>query len=124
LYLNMGDFKFRDITAAAGVDGGRGFKTGVTMIDINNDGWLDIYICKSMIKDPQYRRNMLYINNGNLTFTERAAEYGIDDASYSTQAYFFDMDADDDLDLYLVNHPAKMSEANNINLRYNEGGEL
>ncbi len=124
LYLNEGNFKFRDITEAAGVDGGQGFKTGVTMVDVNGDGWLDIYVCKSMIKDPQYRKNVLYINNHNLTFTERAAEYGIDDASYSTQGYFFDMDGDGDLDLYLVNHPAKISEANNINVQYNAEGKL
>jgi hypothetical protein len=124
LYLNEGNFKFRDITAAAGVDGGQGFKSGVSMVDINNDGWLDIYVCKSMIKDPQYRRNALYINNGNLTFTERGAEYGVDDPSYTSQGYFFDMDLDGDLDLYVVNHPAKITEANNINLVYNSEGEL
>ncbi|HLF63461.1 MAG TPA: VCBS repeat-containing protein, partial [Saprospiraceae bacterium] len=124
LYLNLGDFKFRDITATAGVDGGQGFKTGVTMVDINDDGLPDIYVCKSMIKDPQYRKNILYVNNGNLTFTERAAEYGIDDASYSSQGYFFDMDTDGDLDLYLVNHPSKITEANNINVRQMSDGQF
>lgn len=124
LYLNEGNFRFRDITTSAGVDGGLGFKTGVTMVDINGDGLLDIYVCKSMIKDPAYRKNVLYINNGNLTFTERAAEYGLDDASYSSQAYFFDMDGDGDLDLYLLNHPAKITEANNVSVMVNAQGEF
>jgi hypothetical protein len=124
LYLNEGNFKFRDITATAGVEGGYGFKTGVTMVDINGDGFLDIYLCKSMVNDPQYRKKMLYINNGDLTFTEQAAAYGLDDSSYSSQAYFFDMDTDGDLDLYLVNHPWNQSEANNLNVVYNDKGEL
>jgi len=124
LYLNEGNFKFRDITASAGVDGGYGFKTGVTMVDINGDGLLDIYLCKSMVNDPQYRKKMLYINNGDLTFSEQAAAYGLDDASYSSQAYFFDMDTDGDLDLYLVNHPWNQSEANNLNVVYNDKGQI
>jgi len=124
LYLNQGNFKFKDITATAGVEGGYGFKTGVTMVDINGDGWLDIYLCKSMVNDPQYRKKMLYINNGDLTFTEKAADYGLDDASYSSQAYFFDMDTDGDLDLYLVNHPWNLSEANNLNVVYNAKGDV
>lgn len=124
LYLNEGNFKFKDITATAGVEGGYGFKTGVTMVDINGDGLLDIYLCKSMVNDPQYRKKMLYINNGDLTFTESAAAYGLDDASYSSQAYFFDMDGDGDLDLYLVNHPWNLSEANNLNVVYTAKGEM
>ncbi len=124
LYLNEGNFKFRDITNSAGVDGGLGFKTGVTMIDINNDGYLDIYISKSMFAEPQYRKKVLYVNNGDLTFTERAAEYGLDNTSYTSQAYFFDMDADGDVDLYLLNHPAKISEGNNINVAYNAENKL
>ena len=124
LYLNEGNFKFRDITSSAGVGGGLGFRTGVTMADVNNDGYLDIYICKSALADPKYRKNILYINNRNLTFTEAAAVFGIDDASYSTQGYFFDMDADGDLDLYLLNHPFNFNESNNLNVAYNAKGEL
>jgi hypothetical protein len=124
LYLNRGNFRFEDITASAGVDGGMGYKTGVTMADVNNDGLLDIYICKSMLSDPQYRKNVLYINNGNLSFSEKAAEYGIDDPSYSTQGYFFDMDDDGDLDLYLLNHPYNFKESNNINVSLNAEGVL
>lgn len=122
LYLNMGDFKFKDITAQSNTDGGIGFKTGVTMVDINNDGYLDIYICKSSPMQPEYRRNLLYINNGDLTFTESAAEYGLDDPSFSTQAYFFDIDGDGDLDLYLLNHLLKSQESNVLNARINEEG--
>ncbi len=88
LYLNLGGFKFKDITETAKVNGGDGFKTGVTMADINNDGFLDIYVCKSAVSDPNYRHNLLYINNGDLTFIEQAKFYGLDDAGYSVQAYF------------------------------------
>ncbi len=124
LYLNQGDFKFVDITESAGVDGGSGFKTGVTMVDINNDGLLDIYVSKSAIPNADLRRNVLYINNGDLTFTERAAEYGLDDAGYSVQAYFFDMDGDGDLDVYVLNHPSDFRDTNSIKITQNEKGEL
>lgn len=124
LYLNKGNFQFEDITESAGVDGGRGFKTGVTMVDINNDGHLDIYVSKSTVPNADLRRNFLYINNGDLTFTERAAEYGLDDAGYSVQAYFFDMDGDGDLDVYVLNHPSDFRDTNTINITQNENGEL
>ena len=102
LYLNKGDWKFEDITDKAGVAASEGWKTGVTLADVNQDGWLDIYVCRSMRVEPQLRRNLLFINNKDLTFTEKAAEYGIADDSYSTQAAFFDYDNDGDLDMYLV----------------------
>jgi enediyne biosynthesis protein E4 len=124
LYLNLGDFKFKDITAESGTDGGAGFKTGVSMVDVNQDGWLDIYICKSAIADSNYRQNLLYINNGDLTFTDKTAEYGLGDKGYSTQAYFFDMDGDDDLDVYILNHPADMRESNNLNVEQDASGKL
>ncbi|MEO6542353.1 MAG: VCBS repeat-containing protein [Ferruginibacter sp.] len=114
LYLNQGNFKFRDITETAGVNGGEGIKTGVTMVDINNDGYLDIFICKSGYKDPNLRKKIFYINNKNNTFTDRAAEYGLDDASYSMQAYFFDYDKDGDKDVYFVNHPIDFSKTMTI----------
>lgn len=124
LYLNQGDFKFKDITESAGIIDSIGFNTGVTFVDINNDGFMDIYVCKSGIYEPKYRKNKLYINNGNLTFSEKAKEYGIDDASYSTQGYFYDMDLDGDLDLVLLNHPPEMHYANKIQLGYDKTGKL
>jgi hypothetical protein len=114
LYLNLGNFKFQDITESAGVNGGTGIKTGTTMVDINNDGYLDIMICKSGYKDPNLRKKILYINNKNNTFTNKAAEYGLDDASYSMQSYFFDYDNDGDKDVYFLNHPIDFSKSMTI----------
>ena len=105
LFLNKGEMQFEDISSVARVTGGQGWATGATMIDINNDGLLDIYVCKSGELDPEMRRNKLYVNNGDLSFTERAKEFGLDDSANSTQAYFFDYDKDGDLDMYLLNHP-------------------
>ncbi len=107
LYLNKGDFVFEDITRSAGVGGRKGWKTGVTVADVNGDGWLDIYVCYSGDVEHKHRKNQLFINNGNLTFTDRAAEYGIDDPGHSTHAAFFDFDQDGDLDLYVLNHNVK-----------------
>ena len=89
LYLNQGNLKFTDITKSAGVACTDGWKTGVTMADVNGDGWLDIYVCYSGKGDPNKRRNKLFINNKNLTFTDRAKEYGLDDPGYATHASFF-----------------------------------
>ncbi|MCC5928004.1 MAG: VCBS repeat-containing protein [Cyclobacteriaceae bacterium] len=108
LYLNEGNFRFRDITEIAGVGGKAGWTTGVTMVDVNGDGFLDIYVCYSGKGEPDERRNLLYINNGDLTFSERAADYGLDDPAHSTQALFFDFDLDGDLDMYLLNHNVKV----------------
>ncbi|HEX8041831.1 MAG TPA: VCBS repeat-containing protein, partial [Chryseosolibacter sp.] len=104
LYLNKGDFRFEDITQEAGVEVKEGWKTGVTMADVNQDGLLDIYVCRSAMADSALRKNLLFINNGNLTFRERAGEYGVDDNSYSTQAAFFDYDKDGDPDVFVLNH--------------------
>ncbi|HYI76434.1 MAG TPA: VCBS repeat-containing protein [Chryseolinea sp.] len=104
LYLNQGNFKFGDITKSAGVACTDGWKTGVTMADVNGDGWLDIYVCYSGKGEPNKRRNKLFINNGNLTFTEKAKDFGLDEAGYSTHASFFDFDRDGDLDMYQLNH--------------------
>ncbi|MEM6800073.1 MAG: VCBS repeat-containing protein, partial [Bacteroidota bacterium] len=114
LFLNKGNLTFEDISQTAGVGGEFGITTGVSFIDINNDGYLDIYICKSGVQSERYRTNELYINNGNLTFTEQAAAYGLADASFSNQAYFFDIDKDNDLDMYLVNHPVDWPNINKI----------
>jgi enediyne biosynthesis protein E4 len=103
LYLNKGNFQFEDITTKAGVSAD-GWKTGVTMVDINQDGWLDIYVCRSAMGDSVLRKNLLFVNNGDQTFTENAELYGIADNSYSTHAAFFDYDRDGDLDLFVLNH--------------------
>ncbi|HYF30766.1 MAG TPA: VCBS repeat-containing protein [Chitinophagaceae bacterium] len=107
LYLNLGNCKFRDITKQAGITGHKGWKTGVAMADVNGDGRLDIYVCYSGKGEANSRRNQLFINKGNLKFTEQAKQYGLDDDACSTQAIFFDYDIDGDLDMYLLNHNIK-----------------
>ena len=105
LYLNQGGFKFKDISKTAFKKRDEGWSNGVTFVDINNDGHMDIYVSRSgLYQNPSDRENLLYINNGDLTFTERAVQYGLNDAGFSIQAYFFDFDQDNDLDMYLVNH--------------------
>lgn len=104
LYLNQGDFKFQDITDEAGVVTNQ-WMTGVSMIDVNNDGWLDIYVGSSgPSKKPSQKRNKLFINNKDNTFTESANMWGVDDAGNTSTAAFFDFDNDGDLDMYLGNH--------------------
>nr|WP_315209039.1 VCBS repeat-containing protein [uncultured Flavobacterium sp.] len=114
LYLNKGDFKFEDNTKSAGVDGHKGWKTGVSVADVNGDGWLDLYVSYSGDTEPEKRRNQLFINNGpsssanaEITFTDKAVEMGVADSGYSTQAAFFDYDRDGDLDLFVLNHNIK-----------------
>lgn len=102
LYLNTGDLKFKDITKSAGVEGREGWKTGVTMVDINGDNLLDIYVCYSGKDEPEKRRNQLFINKGNLKFEEKAKAWGLDDPTFSTLGAFFDYDLDGDLDLFIV----------------------
>lgn len=104
LYINKGNFIFEDVTDKAGV-GCRGvWSTGVSIADVNGDGWLDIYVCKSGDPDSPHRQNELFINNGDLTFTEKAEEYGLADKGLSNHAVFFDYDRDGDLDCYLLNN--------------------
>jgi hypothetical protein len=113
LYLNKGNFQFEDISKAAKVEGFRVWETGVTMVDINNDGWLDIYVCRSGLAPNTSYPNLLYINKGLskdadgreiVTFSEESILMGLYDDSHSTDAAFFDYDKDGDLDLYLLNH--------------------
>ena len=103
LYLNKGGLEFEDITNSAGMAGDDRWFTGVTMADVNNDGFLDIYCSVGGKFGP--KDNLLYINNGDLTFTESAKKYGINDIGNSVQATFFDYDLDGDLDLYVANYP-------------------
>ena len=124
LYKNKGDFKFEDITAKAKVEGSFGWTTGVTMVDINADRWLDIYVCKSGKGKAENRANLLYINNKNGTFTEMAASYGLDFPGYSTQASFFDYDRDGDLDLFLLNHNVTPINTNTPEVFKNEDNDL
>ncbi|MBX2894140.1 MAG: VCBS repeat-containing protein [Cyclobacteriaceae bacterium] len=107
LYLNQGNLQFKDITIEAGVASDGAWSTGVTMVDINADGFLDIYVCKSGPPVTSKRHNELFINNGDLTFTERSAEFGLDIIGLSVQAAFFDYDRDGDLDCYLLTNSFK-----------------
>lgn len=109
LYLNRGDFQFEDVTQTAGVVSHGAWSTGVSLVDINSDGWLDIYVCKSGLPEGENRHNELFINNGLdaqgiPAFTESAGVYGLADLGFSVHAVFFDYDKDDDLDMYLSNN--------------------
>ncbi|MFO7826731.1 MAG: VCBS repeat-containing protein [Cyclobacterium sp.] len=104
IYINKGDFTFENSTARSGIDTQGKWATGVSIIDINQDGLRDIYICFSGPYGSPQRANELYINQGDLTFTEMAESYGLADRGFSTQAAFFDFDRDGDLDLYLLNN--------------------
>lgn len=128
LYLNKGNFQFEDITINAGIDENVSWSTGVTMADVNNDGWLDIYICKNVQENEQKSGNHLYINNGDLTFTEKGREFGIADRGFSIQATFADFDKDGLLDCYIVNQPPSTGQRdgntynldNKRNLKYTD----
>lgn len=111
LYLNKGNFVFEDITNKAGVKGISNWKTGVTMADVNGDGLLDIYVCAVGDFKTLKGKNELYINNGNLTFTESGAAYGLAVTAFSTQATFFDYDKDGDLDMFLTCHSVHSVES-------------
>ncbi|MCP4975484.1 MAG: VCBS repeat-containing protein [Maribacter sp.] len=103
LYLNEGDLKFKDISEEAGINIGKKWSNGITFVDINNDGYMDIYVSQGGPNTRFNRKNLLFINNGNLTFSEKAEEYGLADLGISTQSAFFDMDNDGDLDCFVMN---------------------
>lgn len=104
LFLNKGDFTFEDITESAGVYGTKAWSTGVVLVDLNADGLLDIYVCNAGNIKGDDQKNELFINNGDLTFTEKAEEYNLADSGFTTHAAFFDYDKDGDLDVYMLNN--------------------
>ncbi len=117
LYLNKGNLEFEDVTEKSGINKQEGWHTGVTMVDLNADGWLDIFVCKSgKTNKPGELANLFYENNGNGTFTEKAALYGLASADHSIQSVFFDMDNDGDLDVFTANHPVGMSQTNSAQI--------
>ncbi|MBQ4913794.1 VCBS repeat-containing protein [Maribacter sp. MMG018] len=118
LYLNKGGLTFEDVTDVSGVGGTREWSTGVSMIDVNADGWLDIYVCNSGDVKGDNKQNEFFINNGDGTFTDKAMEMGLADAGYSTHAAFFDYDKDGDLDVYLLNNSYRA--IGSFNLQRNE----
>jgi hypothetical protein len=118
LYLNKGGFKFEDISVSSGAEGNRAWSTGVTMVDVNADGFLDIYVCNSGDVQGDNKQNELFINNGDLTFTESAEEYGLADPGFTTHASFFDYDHDGDLDVYILNN--SYQAIGSFDLRRNE----
>src|SRR5438477_5848218 len=118
LYLNKGNFHFEDISGKAGIIKDDKWNTGVVFADVNGDGWLDIYVCCSGHMGTGNRKNKLYINNHDLTFTESAAKYGLDISAYTTQVSFFDYDMDGDLDCFMINNsPIPVSQLQFSNRR-------
>ena len=118
LYLNKGNLVFEDVTDRAKVEGKAAWSTGVSMVDINADGWLDIYVCNSGDIQGDNKQNEFFINNGDGTFAEKAEEMGLADRGFSTHAAFFDYDKDGDLDVYLLNN--SYQSIGSFNLRKNE----
>jgi hypothetical protein len=127
LFLNKGNWKFEDITKKAGVVGTKVWSTGVSMADVNGDGLLDIYVCNSGDIKGNKRENELFINNGDLTFTDKAPQVGLADRGFSTHAAFFDYDRDGDLDCYVLNNSFKpigaLGYRNLRNERDSDGGD-
>lgn len=118
LFLNEGKLKFKDISITSGITASNTWSSGVSMDDINGDGFLDIYVCKVDPVTSEKTHNLVYINNGDLSFTEKAEEYGLDFSGYSTQVSFLDYDKDGDLDMYLANHSVhSVRSYGRVNLR-------
>jgi len=128
LYLNEGQFQFRDVSEEAGITGTRAWSTGVSMADVNGDGLIDIYVCNSGIVAGDDRKNELYINQGNGRFQELGHDYGLDDAGLSTHATFLDYDLDGDVDIFLVNNSFRSIadfnlEINTRHIPHPDGGD-
>ena len=121
LYINQDDFKFKDISESSGISADNRWSTGVALVDINYDGYLDIYVSVADINETEKGRNLLYVNNGDLSFTEMAAAYGIDDIGYSTQGAFFDYDKDGDLDLYVLTNYQNSYSQNSARPKVTDG---
>jgi hypothetical protein len=119
LYKNLGDLKFEDITIPSKLDKmPKGWYTGSSMVDLNADGWLDIYVCRSGMAAPEDRANLLYINNQDGTFQDMAEEYGLNNQGYGVNAYFFDYDKDGDIDIYVANQTsARLNSSDAARLR-------
>ena len=105
IYLNKGDLTFEDVTSKSGIEQGTYYSTGISVVDINNDGYDDIYVNRFMYNDPAKRANKLYINQKNGKFVDQASNYGLADQGYSVATTFFDYDGDNDLDAYVANQP-------------------
>jgi len=120
LYLNTGELNFKDITETAGLNSSGSWSTGVSMADVNGDGLLDIYVCKSGPMQGVRRHNELFINNGDLTFTEQAKDYGLAEIGLSQHAVFFDYDKDGDLDMYLLSNSGRSVGLNDLRLGQRE----
>lgn len=110
LYLNKGDLKFEDISVSSGISSANDWSTGVAVVDINADGYQDVYVCQYLYDDAERRKNKLYINNKDNTFTDRAEQFGLADTGYGVMANFFDFDSDGDLDVYIANQPTHDNE--------------
>jgi hypothetical protein len=123
LFLNKGTLKFEDISEASGITQFIGIKTGVAVVDINADGWQDVYVTRTFLDSIPERRNLLFVNNKDNTFSEKAADYGLDDLSPSQHAHFFDFDLDGDLDCYLLNHPVDARKINTIDFNPTKGND-
>ncbi len=117
LYLNKGNFQFEDITEASGTALPVGIKTGATVVDINNDGWQDLYVCRTGLAPADERRNCFFINQKNNTFKDMAGDWYCNDPSASNHANFFDYDGDGDLDLYILNHPVDFQNVNSADIK-------
>lgn len=124
LYLNKGGLKFEDITESAGVAANSGLKTGITMADVNGDGFLDIFVSRTSMDSTKLLGNILYINNGNLTFTDKTKEYGLGDKTTCNHVVFFDYDLDGDLDMFMMNHKINFKESTTIRLQQDKNGKL